>query len=59
LWGIRGKPKDIIFKINLRAKCVVAHNGVLMEKKFLSKGDGSKVQLEETQETPEKCFSTH
>jgi hypothetical protein len=30
-----------------------------MEKKFLSKGDGSKVQLEETQETPEKCFSTH
>jgi hypothetical protein len=77
--GIRGKPKDIIFIIKPRAKCLsltmvsswrretkgyyfynkaegkvfVAHNGVFMEKKFLSKGiSGSKVQLEEIQETP-------
>jgi hypothetical protein len=32
----------------------IAHNGVLLEKEFLSKGvSGSKVQLEEIQETPE------
>jgi hypothetical protein len=31
----------------------VAYNGVFMEKEFLSKGvNGSKVQLEEIQETP-------
>jgi hypothetical protein len=32
----------------------IARNGVFMEKEFLSKGvSGSKVQLEEIQETPE------
>ena len=37
----------------------VARNGVFLEKEFLSKGfSGSKVQLEEIQETPETVSAT-
>jgi hypothetical protein len=54
LWGIRGKPKDIIFYNKVEGKVFVARNGVFIEKEFLSKGvSGSKVQLEEIQEAPE------
>jgi hypothetical protein len=54
LWGIRGKPKDIIFYNKAEGKVFFAHNGMFMEKEFLSKVvSGSKVQLEEIQETLE------
>jgi hypothetical protein len=52
LWGIQGKPNDIIFYNKVENKVFVAHNDVFMEKEFLAKGvSGSKVQLEEIQET--------
>jgi hypothetical protein len=36
----------------------LAHNDVFMEKEFLSKGvSGSKVQLEEIQETPKNILA--
>jgi hypothetical protein len=39
-------------------KVFVTHNGVFMEKEFLSKGvRGSKVQLEEIQETPKNVLA--
>jgi hypothetical protein len=38
-------------------KVFVAHNGVFIEKEFLSKGvSGSKMQLEEIQETPKNVL---
>jgi hypothetical protein len=53
LWGIRGKPKDIIFIIKLRAKCLSLEMVSSWRKSFFSKGvGGSKVQLEEIQEIP-------
>jgi hypothetical protein len=37
----------------------VTHNGVFLEKEFLSKGvSRSKVQLEEIQETPENVLAS-
>jgi hypothetical protein len=55
LWGIRGKTKGYLFYSKAECKVFVARNGVFLEKEFLSKGvSGSKVQLEEIQETLEK-----
>jgi hypothetical protein len=49
----RRETKGYYFYNKAEGKVFVAHNGVFMEKKFLSKGvSGSKVQLEEIQETP-------
>jgi hypothetical protein len=49
-------PKEIkgyYFYNKAENKVFIAHNSVFMEKEFLSKGvSGSKVQLEEIQETP-------
>jgi hypothetical protein len=48
LWETKG----YYFYNKVVGKVFVAHNGVFMEKEFLSKGvSGSKVQLEEIQET--------
>jgi hypothetical protein len=45
--------KGYYFYNKAKSKVFVAHNGVLMEKEFLSKGvSGSKVQLEEIQKIP-------
>jgi hypothetical protein len=47
------KSKGYYFYNKAEGKVFIAHNGVFMEKEFLSKGvSGSKVQLEEIQETP-------
>jgi hypothetical protein len=47
------ETKGYYFYNKAECKVFIAHNGVLMEKEFLSKGvSGSKVQLEEIQETP-------
>jgi hypothetical protein len=47
------KTKGYYFYNKAEGKVFVARNGVFMEKEFLSKGvTGSKVQLEEIQETP-------
>jgi hypothetical protein len=52
-----GYPREIkgyYFYNKAVGKVFVARNSVFMEKEFLSKGvSGSKVQLEEIQETPE------
>jgi hypothetical protein len=52
--GYPRETKGYYFYNKAEGKVFVAHNGVFMEKEFLSKGvSGSKVQLEEIQETPE------
>jgi hypothetical protein len=48
------ETKGYYFYNKADGKVFIAHNGVFMEKEFLSKGvSGSKVQIEEIQETPE------
>jgi hypothetical protein len=52
LCGISKGKQRILFYNKDEGKMVVACNGVLLKKEFLSKGvSGSKVQLEEIQET--------
>jgi hypothetical protein len=52
--GYPRETKGYYFYNKVEGKVFVALNGVFMEKEFLSKGvSGSKVQLEEIQETPE------
>jgi hypothetical protein len=52
--GYLRETKGYYFYNNAEGKVFVARNGLFMEKEFLSKGvSGSKVQLEEIQETPE------
>jgi hypothetical protein len=47
------ETKVYYFYNKAEGKVFIARNGVFMEKEFLSKGvSGSKVQLEEIQETP-------
>jgi hypothetical protein len=51
--GYPRETKGYYFYNKDEGKVFVAHNGVFMEKEFLSKGvSGSKVQLEEIQKTP-------
>jgi hypothetical protein len=51
--GYPREPKGYYFYSKADGKVFDAHDGVFMEKEFLSKGvSGSKVQLEEIQETP-------
>jgi hypothetical protein len=57
--GYPRETKGYYFYNKVEGKVSIACNGVFMEKEFLSKGvSGSKVQLEEIQETP-KNISTH
>jgi hypothetical protein len=52
--GYSRETKGYYFYNKAKGKVFVAHNGVFMEKEFLSKRvGGRKVQLEEIQETPE------
>ena len=52
--GYPRETKGYYFYNKAEGKVFVARNGVFLEKEFLSKGfSGSKVQLEEIQETPE------
>jgi hypothetical protein len=52
--GYPRETKEYYFYNKAEGKVFVSHNGVLMEKEFLSKGvSASKVQLEGIQETPE------
>jgi hypothetical protein len=52
------ETKGSYFYNKAKGKVFVTHNGVFMEKEFLSKGvSGSKVQLEVIQETPENVSS--
>jgi hypothetical protein len=52
--GYPRETKGYYFYNKTEGKVFVAHNGVFLEKEFLSKGlSGSKVQLEEIQETLE------
>jgi hypothetical protein len=56
--GYMRESKGYYFYNKAEAKVFVAHNSVFMKKEFLSKGvSGSKVQLEEIQETPENISS--
>jgi hypothetical protein len=51
--GYPRETKGYYFYNKDEGKVFVAHNGVFKEKEFLLKGvSGSKVQLEEIQETP-------
>jgi hypothetical protein len=51
--GYSRETKVYYFYNKAKCKVFVTHNGVFMEKEFLSKGvSGSKVQLEEIEETP-------
>jgi hypothetical protein len=51
--GYPRETKGYYFYNKAEDKVFVAHNSVFLEKEFLSKGvSGSKVQLEEIQETP-------
>jgi hypothetical protein len=53
LCGVSREIKGYYFYNKAEGKVFVTHNGFFMEKEFLSKGiSGSKVQLEEIQETP-------
>jgi hypothetical protein len=53
--GYPRETKGYYFYNKAEGKVFVARNGIFMEKEFLSKGvSGSKVQLEEIQETPKK-----
>jgi hypothetical protein len=52
--GYPRETKGYYFYNKAKSKVFIAHNGVFMYKEFISKGvSGSKVQLEEIQETPE------
>jgi hypothetical protein len=56
--GYLRKSKGYYFYNKAGGKVFVALNGVFMEKEFLSKGvSGSKVQLEEIQETPKNILA--
>jgi hypothetical protein len=56
--GYPRETKGYYFYNEAEGKVFVARNGVFMEKEFLSKGfSGSKVQLEEIQETPENILA--
>jgi hypothetical protein len=56
--GYPRKTKGYYFYNNVEGKVFVAHNGVFMEKEFLSKGvSWSKVQLEEILETPKNILA--
>jgi hypothetical protein len=56
--GYPRETKGYYFYNKNEGKVFVACNGVFLEKEFLSKGDsGSKVQLEEIQETPENVLA--
>jgi hypothetical protein len=56
--GYPRETKGYYFYNEAEAKVFVARNGVFMEKEFFSKGfSGSKVQLEEIQETPENILA--
>jgi hypothetical protein len=58
LWGHPRETKGYYFYNKPEGKVFVAHNGVFMEKEFLSKGvSGSKVHLEESQETPKNILA--
>jgi hypothetical protein len=51
--GYPRETKGYYFYNKVEGKVFVSHNGVFMEKEFLAKGvSGSKVHLEEIQETP-------
>jgi hypothetical protein len=51
LYGVSKGKKGYYFYNKAKGKVFVAHNGVFMEKEFLSKGvSGSKLQLKEIQE---------
>jgi hypothetical protein len=51
--GYPRKTKGYYFYNKAEGKVFVAHNGVFLEKEFLSKEvSGSKVQLKEIQESP-------
>jgi hypothetical protein len=53
--GYPRESKGYYFYNKAKGKVFVTHNGVFMEKEFLSKWvSGSKVQLEEIQETAQK-----
>jgi hypothetical protein len=48
----------MLFYNKAEGKLFVAHNGVFLEKEFLSEGvSGSKMQLEENQETPKNVLA--
>jgi hypothetical protein len=52
------KTKGYYFYNKAEGKVFVAHNGVFKEKEFLSKRvSGSKVQLQEIQETPKNILA--
>jgi hypothetical protein len=56
--GYPRETKGYYFYNKADGKVFIAHNGVFMEKEFLSKGvSGSKVQLEEIQETPKNVLA--
>jgi hypothetical protein len=56
--GYLREIKGYYFYNKVEGKVFVVHNGVFLEKEFLSKGvSGSKMQLEEI--NTRKCLSTH
>jgi hypothetical protein len=56
--GYPRETKEYCFYKKAEGKVFVARNGVFMEKEFLSKGlSGSKVQIEQIQETPENVLA--
>jgi hypothetical protein len=56
--GYPRETKGYYFYNKVVGKVFVAHTGVFMEKKILSKGvSGSKVQLKEIQETPKNVLA--
>jgi hypothetical protein len=58
LWGYPRETKGYYFYNKAEGKVFVARNGIFIEKEFLSKGvSGSKVQLEEIQETPKNVLA--
>jgi hypothetical protein len=57
--GYPRETKGYYFYNKAKGKVFVARNGVFIEKEFLSKGvSGSKVQLEEIQETPKNISAS-
>jgi hypothetical protein len=57
--GYPRETKGYYFYNKVEGKVFIAHNGVFMEKEFLSKGvSGSKVQLEKIQETPKNDLAS-
>jgi hypothetical protein len=58
VWHPR-ETKGYYFYNKAEGKVFIAHNGIFMEKEFLSKGlSGSKVQLEEVEETPKNVSAS-